>query len=80
MIFHMGFEISTIGYKITYLIVKITYLSESYCMVCANVREDNPRALASGLSPVHMQNHTITASLHQNAMHVHFVHCDIFDV
>ena len=30
-------------------------------MVCAYVREDNPRALASGLSPVYMHNHTITA-------------------
>ena len=26
-------------------------------MVCASVREDNPRALASGLSPVQSQNH-----------------------
>ena len=29
-------------------------------MVCACGREDNPRALASGLSPVHTQNYTIT--------------------
>ena len=27
-------------------------LSVSYCKVCASVREDNLRALASGLSPV----------------------------
>ena len=39
----------------------------SYYMVCAYVREDNPRALASGLSPVHAHNHTITALLHQHA-------------
>ena len=32
-------------------------------MVCAYIREDNPRALASGLSPVHAHNHTITALL-----------------
>ena len=38
-----------------------------YCMVCAYVREDNPRALASGLSPVHMHNHKMTALLHQHA-------------
>ena len=38
----------------------------SYCMVCAYVREGNPRALASGLSPVHTHNHTITALLHQH--------------
>ena len=27
-------------------------LSDSYSMVCASVREDNPRASAGGLSPV----------------------------
>ena len=27
-------------------------ISVSYCMVCAYMREDIPRALASGLSPV----------------------------
>ena len=33
-----------------------TYLTcRSYCMVCASVREDNPRALTRGLSPVQMQ-------------------------
>ena len=41
--------------------------SVSFCMVCAYVSEDNPRALARGLSPVHMHNHTITFSLHQYA-------------
>ena len=52
-----------------------------YCMVCAYVREDNPGALASGLSPVYTQNYTITALLpHCTSMHVHFVHCEIFDV
>ena len=35
-------------------------ISVSYCMVCAYVQEDNPQALASGLSPVHAHNHTIT--------------------
>ena len=30
-------------------------------MVCAHVRGDNPRALASGLSPVHMHNHIASA-------------------
>ena len=38
-----------------------------YCMVCAYVREDNPQALLSGLSPIHMHNHTITFLLHQHA-------------
>ena len=28
-------------------------------MVCAYVREDNPRVLVSGLSPVHKHNHTL---------------------
>ena len=42
-------------------------ISVSYCMVCAYVREDNQRALARGLSPVHTHNHTITALLHLHA-------------
>ena len=33
-------------------------------MIYAYVREDNSRALASGLSPVHTHNYTITALLH----------------
>ena len=36
-------------------------------MVCEYVREDNHRALASGLSPVHTHNHTVTALLHHHA-------------
>ena len=32
-------------------------------LVCASVREDNPRALAGGLSPVWAQNNTITCLL-----------------
>ena len=31
------------------------------------LREDNPRALVSGLSPEQTQNHTITCLLHQHA-------------
>ena len=37
-------------------------LSVSYCMVCEYVREDNQRALASGLSPAHTHNHTIKST------------------
>ena len=36
-------------------------------MVCMYVWEGNSWALASGLSPVHTHNHTITALLHQHA-------------
>ena len=43
------------------------YIGVSYCMVCAYVREGNPRRLWSGLSPVLSHNHTITALLHQHA-------------
>ena len=38
----------------------------TYCMVCASVQENNPRAVASGLSPVHTHNHTITFLLHKD--------------
>ena len=47
-------------------------------MVCASVREDNPRALASELTPVHTQNHTITCIC--NSMHLYFVHNEILGV
>ena len=36
-------------------------------MVCAYVREDNTRALASGLSQVQTQNHTETCLLSWHA-------------
>ena len=49
------------------------------CMACLSVREDNPRALASGLSPV--QTHTpYNNFLIANSMHSHFVHCEMFHV
>ena len=54
----------------------LLYTSVSYCMVCAPVRDDNPRALASGLSPVQTQKYTITYLF--TSMHLHFVHCEIF--
>ena len=41
-------------------------------MVCASVREDNPGALASGVSLVQTKNHTILA--YCTSMHLHFVH------
>ena len=46
-------------------------LRVSYCLVCAHVWEDNPRALASGLSSIHTHSHIITALLHLHA----FAHC-----
>ena len=48
-------------------------------MVCASVREDNPRALARGLSFVHMHK-TMQLRSYCTSMHVHDVHCEIFDV
>ena len=39
----------------------------SKCMVCVYVREDNPRALVSGFSPIHTHSYTITFLLHQHA-------------
>ena len=45
----------------------VASLNVSYSMVCAFKLEDNPRALMSGLSPVHTHNHIITFLLHQHA-------------
>ena len=39
-------------------------LSNSYTMGCPPVREDNPRALASGLSYVQVEKHGITILYH----------------
>ena len=44
-------------------------------MVYASVREDNLRALASGLLPEHTQNHIITCILHPNT----FAFCALRD-
>ena len=39
------------------------------CIVCASIQDDNPQALASGLSPAQTQKkHTITFLLHQHAL------------
>ena len=46
----------------------------SHCRVCASVREDNPRALASGLSPIQ------THKPYNTSMHLNFVHRETFDV
>ena len=48
-------------------------------MVCASVRDDNPRGLSSGLSPVHMHspyNNVLIALV----CILHVVHFEIFDV
>ena len=51
-------------------------ISAGYCMVCASVREDIPRALASGLSPVSTHKPYNNFLLNQHA----FANCDISDV
>ena len=53
-------------------------ISRSYCMICASGRL-NPRTLASGLSLVHTQTHTIRLA-YCNSVHFDFVHCEICDV
>ena len=45
-------------------------------MVCAYVREDNPRALESGLFPVHTP--TIQCISYCTNMYVHLVRWEIF--
>ena len=41
-------------------------ISNSYTMGCPPVRGDNPRALASGLSYVHVDKHGLTILYHQH--------------
>ena len=47
-------------------------------MVCLPVCGDNPRALASGLSPVHADNHGTTILCHH--ISVDIAHYEIFRV
>ena len=47
-------------------------ISKGYCIVCASVWKDNPRALESGLSSVQMHNPTITCLLLQYAFALFF--------
>ena len=49
------------------------FCGDSYCMVFAYVRKDNPRARASGLPPVHTHNHTIISLIHQHACAYNFL-------
>ena len=42
----------------------ISGLGNSYTMACPPVRGDNPRAIARGLSNVHVDKHGITISYH----------------
>ena len=44
--------------------LRAIWCCDSYSMVCASVREDNPRASPSGLSPVQMHEPYLTSLLH----------------
>ena len=44
----------------------ITLEGIGYSMVCPPVCGDNPRALARGLSPVHVDSNSITILYHQH--------------
>ena len=50
--------------------------SNYYIVVCPPVRGDNPRALTSGLSPVHGDNHGIT--FYTTYISVGLAHYEIF--
>ena len=47
-----------------FLVVRAYNLCNSYAIRCPPVRGDNPRALASGLSYVHVDKHGITILHH----------------
>ena len=47
-------------------ISQFQYISNSYTMGCPPVRRDNPRALASGLSYVQVDEHGITIFYHHH--------------
>ena len=45
-------------------------------MVCPPVRGDNPRALANGLSPIHVDNHDLP--IYITKISVNLAHYEIF--
>ena len=54
-----------LAYRVYEMITPHTIkVSNSYTMVCPPVRGDNPRALASGLSYVQVDKHSITILYH----------------
>ena len=49
-------------------------------MICASVREYNPRALVSGLSSIQMHKPYTNFLIAPAYIHLPFVHCEIFDI
>ena len=55
---------SASGPLVVYIVILEKMISNSYTMGCPHVRGDNPRAVASGLSYVHVDKHGITVLYH----------------
>ena len=66
-------SVYTVGSGIPFGIVKV---SNSYTMGCPPVHEDNPQALASGLSYVQVDKHGITILCHLHQCR----HCTLRDI
>ena len=64
LMFTMFSIIICVGKKRFCTFIVRTYVS--YFMGCASVQEDNPRALASGLSPYGRIHHSLYSLLHQH--------------
>ena len=47
-------------------VVYLMHAAISHRIVCESVQEDNPRALASGLSLIQAQNHILSCLMHQH--------------
>ena len=60
---------------INHTLASLVTSCRSYTIVCPPVRGDNPRALASGLFPVQVDNHGITNLYYISVEHVHY---DVF--
>ena len=54
------------------------WLSNSYTIDCPHVRGDNPRALASGLSCVHVDRHGTCITFYTTFINVYLAHHEIF--
>ena len=76
-----SFELNVIKQPVKSLIIRhvlrrLIWLSNSYTMGCPPVRGDNPRAFASGLSYVQVDEHGIT--IFSTYISVDLAHHDIF--
>ena len=72
------FFLLTINNLLTRNTIDLYLLCVSYCMVCVSVQKDNQLSLALDYRPYRCK--TIQLFAYCIGTHLHFMHCEIFDV